>query len=279
MSENPILDHCSKLCCLRSSVKRCKAITLKNKRCCKCILDRNRALCGIHHKLFITKTQVPSWVSYVLYDQLRVIKDVFNKHDITFWLGWGTLLGAVRHRGLIPWDDDADINVDIRDREKIKNLKKEFANLGFCLDCTDITNFQLTNEFLPDESSVNNPGDEESPGTDICFYTKKGNKYLYNIGGYKDSIQPFPVRQVPFGNFKLPIPPESATKKHLDQFYEDWELKIVIDPYHMDTMPPRLRRVLRLASPFTIHDTPTAPTQKYTSGETRLIAKHSQWRH
>ena len=39
----------------------------------------------------------------------RIISRVFQEHAIPYWVTGGTALGCVRHKGLIPWDDDIDI--------------------------------------------------------------------------------------------------------------------------------------------------------------------------
>ena len=42
-------------------------------------------------------------------DILKKIDDICRRHGITYYLIYGTLIGAIRHQGFIPWDDDVDI--------------------------------------------------------------------------------------------------------------------------------------------------------------------------
>lgn len=66
-----------------------------------------------------------------LLEFLKIFDKVCQEHNLRYFLSCGTLLGAYRHKGFIPWDDDLDVSMPREDYDKvIPLLQKEMAQYG-----------------------------------------------------------------------------------------------------------------------------------------------------
>lgn len=82
-----------------------------------------------------TKTTVRD-VQLVLLEMLKDIDKICQKHNIPYYLTGGSCLGAVRHEGFIPWDDDADIGMMYDDYLRfIKALEEDLDKDKYYFQC------------------------------------------------------------------------------------------------------------------------------------------------
>jgi len=61
----------------------------------------------------------------ISYELLKFFDNVCEKYNLEYWLDFGTLLGAVRHEGFIPWDDDLDVGMMREDYYKFLEVFPE----------------------------------------------------------------------------------------------------------------------------------------------------------
>lgn len=73
-------------------------------------------------------------------DILEEIVKICSKYELNYFLIAGSLIGAVRHKGFIPWDDDLDIAMPRYDYEKFIQICKNELNNRFFLDASEVSN-------------------------------------------------------------------------------------------------------------------------------------------
>ena len=69
-------------------------------------------------------------------DILETIHQCCIRNEINYWLDCGTLLGAIRHNGYIPWDDDIDIGMLRSDYEKFRKVFNQ-ENSRYKFECVE----------------------------------------------------------------------------------------------------------------------------------------------
>lgn len=81
---------------------------------------------------FLIKSMVKrSWASQM--DVLNVINEICDRHGIQYFAFWGTMLGAVRHKGFVPWDDDMDIIMKRDDYDRFIDIVRDELPEGYML--------------------------------------------------------------------------------------------------------------------------------------------------
>jgi len=58
---------------------------------------------------------------------LKKIDQICRRHDITYYLVYGTLIGVIRHQGFIPWDDDVDLMMTRDNYERFFAVRDELG--------------------------------------------------------------------------------------------------------------------------------------------------------
>ncbi len=147
---------------------------------------------------------------------------VFEQLCVPFWLTGGTLLGAVRHDGFVPHDDDVDIGCFSED---VPRIKAAVMGGSFAAD------WEWRDDCLWEKlffcSIAIRPGTREEVGIDLWHRPRDGPVDVRLE--QKEELLPLSRKQL-FCGRQLPVPWDSAA--YLQRLYPGWQSECVVFAHH-----------------------------------------------
>lgn len=148
----------------------------------------------------------PATIS-TLYQMAKDTSELLIINNIEYWCAYGTLLGAMRHKGIIPWDDDLDFCIKQKDAHALEQLQPQFAALGY-----EIIEIWYGYKIFPASGQVAPGQNYKCPFLDIFLTTQQKNKISFickTPGSRDDGIlyvtnkELYPLRVYSLGGVKL----------------------------------------------------------------------------
>jgi len=164
----------------------------------------------------------------LLYQLMRDVDMILNRNNIPYWVCGGTFLGAVRHSGIIPWDDDLDICMDRKYNKQLESISSVFKKygyklihnkIGYKICYSNIHNLRGFDYSFPnlDIFTMKLSGDKNSSGKEslyvpnVAFVRKTWPKEYYNLEDL------YPLTSYKFGDFWVLGP--NNYKTYFDRMY------------------------------------------------------------
>jgi phosphorylcholine metabolism protein LicD len=197
--------------------------------------------------------------SFNLYKLLHEVVRLFERNNITYWATCGTLLGAIRCKGIIKWDDDIDLCVLFKDKEKLKQIIEQDERFIFDSKIDNLVDkiYYKTGKYPFIDIFFMVPELEDNKI--IYKYESKRARDLWTNEFYLEK-ELVPLKKTKFGAMEIAIP-NQYERFFLANFGENWNKEGVISYDHKKEEPvnPKIQWNLRAsdyepATPFYIEE-------------------------
>jgi len=202
-----------------------------------------------------TSPSVVGWFEH----ELRILDEIFTEYEVPYLADAGTLLGCVRHAGIIPWDDDVDVMIlpnhehllwDPKRRLVNPKINEEFRSYGlelqpvwFGLKLVPMETYIPAFSRISREPHYKGGASYRWPFTDIyfsCFQGTGNRNIAYKApleqaaypSFFHDTADVWPIERMKFGTMHVngprnPIP-------YLDRAYRDWRKYALMGMNHIE---------------------------------------------
>ena len=164
---------------------------------------------------FLTKSE-----AYFIHRLFSQLISILTSSNLDWWCNGGTLLGQVRCGGMILYDDDVDLAINLKDKDVLHS--EEFQQRLKWLKMKLVKPSHLYYKIKYEHC-------EEDVFIDICLIDENGldlrkdkKKRKYNEG------EIYPLRSVQFSSIKYPVFIPYKSEEYLDRIFPDWRTTAVI---------------------------------------------------
>lgn len=172
---------------------------------------KNTSLTKKESKKFVIHNKVSQATVNKIYPLFAAVVKTFHKNKLDYWATGGTLLGTVRSKGMIQWDDDIDVAIQKIDIPLLESLKEQFEK-------QDLRLYKPSGKYYKVKYADRK---NDHLWIDIFVVDENGN-YLQGHKAKRQYLpgEIFPLKRGKYGPISLKIPNKS--KQYLDRIFPDW---------------------------------------------------------